>query len=592
MRPTLSQLNSWNLDGLSGTGTGAMINADDLDGCLDTCERAFGGVADWTGITRDAATVRVEQEFDHAREVRNILYRLADDAADAARELGHARDYVRSEVNSVVQQGFSVSDTGMVTHLDSEKLEEAEYLQSRIQSGLDEVERLDTSFGVKIAEIAQDLADIKEGQPDVTLPGGVRRDPDEVVHSLEGMSADERAALLRGMSAEDIRRLVVADPETMGNTNGVPFDARIAANEINVRNALAEEQQKANPDPDRVKKLEEMLAPINDPTKVDRRGADAASEGEGASTDDRRVDRQFVSFSPDGTGRMVEMYGAITPGIDGVGVYVPGTSTNLNGCGSNETAAWNLSQQSNSPVLLYMDGEFPQDVVTEAPLPGYAEEMAPRLVDFGHELDREVGQSAPGTPVTYVGHSYGGSIVGSAEQLGLRADRIFHASSAGTGVFEGGWNNPNPDVQRYSMTAPGDMIGTSQSVPSAINPHGGDPDEAPGVTRLDTGYYSKDGSHPGEVVFGPDGHGKYWDDPTSDAFKNIVGVIGGGEVTGYVERGVESNWIDVDIGDNGDGEFEGNDALDGWAFDQMGLDPFDNPQVTDNPERGPKIEVR
>lgn len=592
MRPSISQLFAWNLDGLAAAGVSTGNNADDLDGCLDTCERALGIASEWTGATRDAAKIKSEQELDHAREVRNILYRLADESADAARELGHAHDYVKSEVNSTEQQGFSVSDTGLVTHPEPDQAEEAEYLQSRIQGGLDEVERLDGHYGRSLALIASDLAEIKDGQPDVTLSAGVRRDPDDVVASLENMSPDERAALLSSMSPEDLRRLIIANPEAMGNTNGVPFDARISANEINIRNALAEEQQKANPDPDRVDKLEAMLDPINDPTQVANKDAETTSQGDNASADDKKVDRQFVSFSTEGSGRMVEMYGSITPGIDGAGVYVPGTGTNLNGCGSNETAAWNLSQQSNSPIFLYMDGEFPQDVMADAPWPSFAEEMAPRLVGFGAELDREIGASAPGTPVTYIGHSYGGSIVGSAEQLGLRADRIFHASSAGTGVFGGEWTNPNPDVQRYAMTAPGDMIGTSQSIPSAINPHGSDPDEAPGVTRLDTGYYSEDGEHPGEIIFGKDGHGKYWDDPESDAFKNMVGVISGGEVTGYVERGVESNDIDINLGDDGNGDLEMSDSVDAIALDLAGSDPFGNPHVTDNAERGPRIEVR
>ncbi|APE33784.1 hypothetical protein BOX37_07155 [Nocardia mangyaensis] len=177
-----------------------------------------------------------------------------------------------------------------------------------------------------------------------------------------------------------------------------------------------------------------------------------------------------------------------------------------------------------------------------------------------------------------------------------------YVPGTGTGVFDTGWNNPNPAVQRYSMTAPGDPIGVVQSYPEAGlsipggvripgNPHasaelGGDPDEVPGVTRLDTGFYgtATSGHRPGEVVFGPDGHGKYWDDPKSTAFANIVGVIAGGEVTGYVERGIESRWIDVGLGDNGNGAKEafdaGKAASAGALFD---VDPYADPRITDKP---------
>ena len=97
---------------------------------------------------------------------------------------------------------------------------------------------------------------------------------------------------------------------------------------------------------------------------------------------------------------------------------------------------------------------------------------------FGKTLDAEIDAVAPGAKTTYIGHSYGGSVVGTAEQLGLRADRVIYASSAGTGALDTGWHNPNKDVERYSLTAPGDPIHYSQQLPS--NPHGGDPTPPPG----------------------------------------------------------------------------------------------------------------
>ena len=48
---------------------------------------------------------------------------------------------------------------------------------------------------------------------------------------------------------------------------------------------------------------------------------------------------------------------------------------------------------------------------------------------------------------------------------------------------------------------------------------------------MDSGDYSN-----GERVRGVHGHGAYFDDPGSDAFKNMVAVIRGEPVTPYVER--------------------------------------------------------
>ncbi|WP_454195995.1 alpha/beta hydrolase [Nocardia sp. Marseille-Q1738] len=615
MRPLISQLEGWNIDGLNRAAEAARNNAEALYSSVNDCSRAASAAGDWKGQTRDAAMRRIDEEVDHGYEVRSLLLRLADDADDAYKGMRHSRDYVLGQRNAAVEQGFVVADDGQVTHPDPAKAGDAGVFQLNISSGLDELERLDNTFGASLRDIQADLAAIRSGQQDITLPDGSRQDPDAVATQLASMAPDQRATFVAGLSPEAQRQLVIAAPEKLGNMNGVPFSMRIDANEINIRNALTIEKQKPDPDKARVAQLEKMLALIPNPDTT-QPGQKIESRGPNATPGNHLIDRKFVMFDPEGNGRMIEMIGEMKPEAPGVGVYVPGTSTNLNGSGSNHTAAWNLADQTGGPIFLYMEGDFPQSLTSlsdGAPSPKFAQDMAPKLVEFGREIDREVAQHAPGKPVSYVGHSYGGSIVASAEQLGLRADRILHASSAGTGVFEGSWNNPNPNVQRYSMTAPGDMIGIVQSYPQAGltlpggipipgNPHaghplGGDPDEVPGVTRLDTGYYHtkqpQAGLEAGEVVFGPDGHGKYWDDPTSDAFRNIVGVIKGTEVTGYVERGIETPYVDIGLGDNGNGGKEGFDATKAATMGQMfGVDnPYDNPRVTDNPQLGPKIDV-
>ncbi|MGW4631452.1 alpha/beta hydrolase [Nocardia sp. NPDC004415] len=612
MRPTLPQLDGWNLDGLQRAATAARANADLLSASVEDCSRAASAAGGWHGRTKDAATRRIDAEVDHGYEVRTVLLRIADDAADAWQGLRHARTYVLDQRGVALTQGFLVEPDGRVSHPDPAKEGDAGVFQLNLFGGLDEIERIDGQFGTRLRESLADLGALRDGQPDIALADGTLADPDAVAVRLAAMSADERASLLAGLSPEALRQLLIAAPEKLGNLNGVPFALRIEANEINIRNALTAEKRKPERDEARVRQLEAMLSPIPNPDGAGTLGTTPAATGAGATPRLDLVDRQFVMFSTEGNGRMIEMVGTMRSGAPGVGVYVPGTSTNLNGSGSNHVAAWNLADQTGGPVFLYMEGDFPQSLTSlsdGAPSPRFAADMAPRLVDFGREIDREVSAHAPGTPVSYVGHSYGGSIVGSAEQLGLRADRVLHASSAGTGVFDGGWNNPNPQVQRYSMTAPGDLIGVVQSYPDEGlrlpgigglpgNPHaadvGGDPDEVPGVTRLDTGFYGRDfdGHERGEVVFGPDGHGKYWDDPSSTAFQNIVGVIRGGEVTGYVERGIETEWIDIGLGDNGDGVKEGFDAGKAATAGQLfGVDPYADPRITDNPGLGPKLDV-
>ncbi|MFC9893725.1 alpha/beta hydrolase [Nocardia sp. NPDC127579] len=621
MRPTISQLAAWDLAGLRAAAQVADDNAVAIYDSLTDSSRAMDAAQDWRGRTRDAAWRRTNEEIDHGHEVRALLVRFADEAQDAHREFEAARKYVLAQRAAAQAAGCAVDDAGYVTHPDGAN-SEAGVHQLNILAGMDEIERIDTTYGEQLAAIRSDLTAIRDGLRDIVFQG-VPRDPDDVVTQLAGMTAEERAAAVAQLGADDVRALVIANPDLMGNLNGIPFPVRIAANEINIRNAIQQEKHKPNPDQNRVERLEGLLEPIDDPSKTDRvqkhSESDRTPETELVrsagldAADDAKVDRRFIMFRADeGSGHMIEVFGEFGTGTTGVGVYVPGTSTSLDGAGTNQAAAWNLADQTKGPIFLYMEGDFPQDLGPSGAMnPAYAAEMAPKLVEFGKEVDREVAQRAPGTPVTYVGHSYGGSVVATAEQHGLRADRILHASSAGTGVQDKGWNNPNPNVQRYSMTAPGDLIGAAQSAPRdsglpswldipglpernphGQNPDGTDPDEMPGVTRLDTGYYADyNGDGKQEPVFGTDGHGKYWNDPNSTAFRNIAGVISGGEVHAYVERGIETDWVDIDLGDDGDLKDEVADLLAAQAAQRLGKQPYADPQVTDNPGLGPTIKV-
>lgn len=518
MRPTISQLQQWNTDSIGAAAANVGSAAYTLDDCLDTAIRAVQDARYWYGATKRAASLRIGQEQDHAHEVRNILQQIADAAADAGTDLAYARDHVLNNVFLARFLGFTVSDTGAVTLADGETTSDTEQFAATISAGLDTVATTDDTYGRRISTLVEDLAGMVNGQPDVTLPGGERIDADQAVHMLRNLSPDQRRAVLSRMSADDIRHLIQADPDTMGNLDGVPFEHRITANENNIRNALADEIQAGRGDGARAGHLRAMLEQVDDPYPV-------------PGAIDRQSPRQFIVFHNTGNGRTVEMIGRMGPGIRNATVYVPGKGTTMAGTapidGTNRKAGFNLAQQTRGPVFVYVDGDLPQ-TYPEATQTRFAADTAPRLVGFGHELDVELATHAPGTTRTYIGHSYGGSIVGTAEQLGLKADNIIHASSAGTGILD---RPHNPDIHHYSMTFPGDIIQETQQLP--FNPHGSDPDTAPGYTRLDTGTYVTDG-----VTYdsGPGAHGGYWDDPGSTAFRNMVKVITGQQPDLYVYR--------------------------------------------------------
>ncbi|MGC4934028.1 alpha/beta hydrolase [Gordonia sp. DT30] len=533
-RTSISQLRTWDTASLGAAGSTAASNAATLDGAIDASIRSFHSSTTWHGKTHDAAESKLNAERDHAFEVRNVLNQIADEAGDAATDLGFAKDYVLREVDSAIAEGFDVSETGLVTHPDPSKEEQARTFEAKIIRGLDTVGDLDDTYGTRLEGLASDLISMINGQPDIDIRGVGLIDPDVLVNRLASMTPDQRAELLAGLTPEQLRRLAQADPQAIGNMDGVPLAVRIDANEVNIRNALIDERQTHPPDENRIKQLVSMLEQFDDPF---------ANSADGNGADDSAVERTFLAFENTTNGNMIELVGAITPTTRNVAVYVPGTGTNLNGSQSNHDSAWNLAHATGGPVILYMNGELPQNMFSmsddSAVDTTYANNMAPKLVAFGHELDRTLADVAPDAATTYIGHSYGGSVVGTAEQLGLNADRVIYASSAGTGVLDGPWQNPNPHVERYSLTAPGDPIHYAQSQGSIQ--HGGDPDTAPGVTRLDTGYYGIwNEEHPDELVQGPDGHGDYWNDPSSDAFQNMVKVITGKDPVPYLWRGPDS----------------------------------------------------
>lgn len=543
MSLTISQVRSWQpaaLTTVSGTLTGhATALAESLGAATAAMRLPL-----WWGATHDAAELRIAQEADHAAEVRTLLLATADLSADAAAALAAAARSLLSAVDAAVAAGFQVTDDGAVGHPDPTRAEAVAVVAATIRAGLDTAADLDRHYGALLAACETDLAGIRYGQPSVTLADGSRVDPDRVVEQLTTMTPEQRRALLAGLSPEQIRRLVTADPLTMGNLDGVDFAVRIEANDINIRTALIAVEMVGHGDGPRATQLREMLTPAADPH---------APEGT-----EPMVRRQFLAFENTETGRYIEQVGDLLPGVPGAAVMIPGTGSNLNGSDGHRRSAAELARRSGAPVFLYVDGELPQELapdlrrlvnpldklygipqaLTDLPdtalSPTLAGPMAADLVTFGRELDREIAAAAPGTPTTYIGHSYGGSVLGTAEQLGLNADRTVYASAAGTGIYDGPWRNPNPEVERFSLTAPGDPIHYAQQFGAMV--HGGDPDVAEGVTRLDTGHYSGDRPEHQGLVAGMDGHSRYWQDPDSTAFENLVAVIRGDTPSEYVFR--------------------------------------------------------
>lgn len=244
--------------------------------------------------------------------------------------------------------------------------------------------------------------------------------------------------------------------------------------------------------------------------------------------------RQIIDFDPSGNGRIAELIGTIGPTTTNVGVLVPGTYTNMadfNKYAQDAASFVNADPNGHLAMVAWADGTFPQSLVPAAADPSYAQHTAPDLAAFSHQLRDQIDQQAgPGNnvQVTYAGHSYGGAVVGLAEQDGLDANRTLYIESAGMGhdVWSpSDLHDAQPDVQRYAMTAPGDPISAIQGVQVFGLGHGADPDTFPGVTDLATGNYPN-----GQPITGLAAHNGVFT-TGSDAWKNMYGVFTGGTLT-------------------------------------------------------------
>ncbi|HYO01323.1 MAG TPA: alpha/beta hydrolase [Mycobacterium sp.] len=432
----------------------------------------------WTGAAADAARREARAFAAEGDAVARALVLAAVAARDAADQIAAAQANVAARVEVARAAGFRVGDDGSAI---PEKAPSALLI---MLSGND--------AGVAAAMLA-------------ARGGELTR---QIVSALDELGDADHDA------AQDVREALdtvdrMADT-ALGNTDGVPWEVRIAANRTNIAQAIVERLDERDAS-ERTAFYRGLLVEVDDPA------------GGG-----HRIDRKILAFDPV-RDSLVELNGDLAA-ASSVAVFVPGMNTTIEGSAGQTTSARRFVSATRGEVaaITYLGGPFPQDdtvagALLEAASPRLAIDMAPRLVSFSRDVDATVDATGRQIPVTYVGHSYGGSILGTAEALGLTADRTVYAAAAGAGFGVDGpddWHNRNPHVLRFSMTAPADPIQLVQGIPGG--PHGADPDEMPGVIHLATGRYDD-----GRLMAGPGAHTDVLSVSASDAWRNVLAVIVG-----------------------------------------------------------------
>ncbi|EHB53471.1 protein of unknown function DUF1023 [Mycolicibacterium rhodesiae JS60] len=558
--PGVAQVLSWRPEALSEVADAWVSAAGRLQAQADTVDDAMAGTPGaFSGAAAGAARHAIGPTAAGLRRMCQALILAAAEARDAADVIGRGRGRVLAVLADARDEGCSVADDGTVerppapspllvaasggsgsTALAMLDVRAAE-LTGALRDAL-------SALGAADAEAARaiDAAfDAASASNAAVRPAAAAGDP---VADWPHMSQDSIAAQIAAMPQSEQQRLVEQKPAEVGNTDGVPWQLRIAANRINIANAILDERRTLDA-PEEVK-LRAAVASTLDPADAERLWAtlhvdpvlraaavsaydrDAQRRIEYYETlladvpdpldRDRRVPRQILAFDPDGQS-LIELSGDLGR-ARALAVLVPGLNTTFEGSTDDVATARRFVAGSGGDVAMisYLGGRFPTGPllsgVADAADPRYALQMAPRLAAFSEDVDRQAGTR----PVTYLGHSYGGSILGTAENFGLTADRVVYVEAAGAGVGvhdRRDWHNRNPAVMRFSMTAPGDPIALVQGIP--FGPHGADPDLMPGVLQLDSGRRLT-----GEPMAGPSAHSDVLNEP-SDAWHNILAVITG-----------------------------------------------------------------
>ena len=231
--------------------------------------------------------------------------------------------------------------------------------------------------------------------------------------------------------------------------------------------------------------------------------------------------------------------GNIPPWMTQVGVVVPGTNSNLAAFTGDLDRGKNLFSKSGTKSGYFTwhgapmpEFDLPTHVVDPAQQ-GFSDTAAPRLVSFANSLDLPSG-----TALVPIAHSYGAAVLGAAERLGLKADRIVYVAPAGLGHEVTGIDDfpYTKDKPHFVLQARNDtIVGWNQGKSMFQLGHGDtNPLNTPGVTRLETGYLDTRDPDAGTIESpgGLDTHSTPFE-ADSTSVRNITGVVTGDPVSVY-----------------------------------------------------------
>ncbi|OLT39604.1 hypothetical protein BJF86_07030 [Serinicoccus sp. CNJ-927] len=361
-----------------------------------------------------------------------------------------------------------------------------------------------------------------------------------------------------GLTPQEQQRMRLLYPTLIGSLDGIPVEHRAAANRLLVESAIDLEQQRLailQAMPDNAATREDVLQTVPGwyPDWVAEKIVDGLMHDKAQRllhdfrlrdqeversrkrrafynnllapvpelrfsdvTDDSGLvlsgdHRAILLFDPRGDGRYAEWHGEFD--TENVGIFVPGTTTDMANIAKYRDNMAKVARRGTSTIT-WMGIDLPNSVASDATQTRYSEDGGQALLRFVE------GLGMPERAVTAVGHSAGGGIVGFADVYGMDVDRTLLIAPSGSGLGlhrplpwplapRGAkpstpesypahtWDDEARDVQRFTMTAPGDTVRLAQEsenvrwwvgLPEDWG-HGNDPIDTDQFTRLETGRW-------------------------------------------------------------------------------------------------------
>ena len=318
-----------------------------------------------------------------------------------------------------------------------------------------------------------------------------------------GGSAQENAQWWSGLSAQEQSNYLSTYGSQVGNLDGLPAEVRHEANMATLRHdaEYGEDRQASQALLDRIE-----ASQSNDPS-------------------DRLL---LLGFEPKSGDSDAQAIVAISnpDTADNVAIFVPGTGTDVGSLGGNLDRMADLQAQAetipgsgDTSTIVWLGYDAP-DHIPAAVLPGYATDGAPALRDF--TLGLRESHQGPDANVTVIGHSYGSTVVGTADALageGLAVNDIIAMGSPGMGYEarerQGWFDGPMvDDISDMHIGADHFWAGAAANDPVTYTEvHGNSPvDWSFGGQRITTE--------------GASGHSEYWN-PGTEALRNQAYILTG-----------------------------------------------------------------